>query len=503
VACAFAMSAAALCLGPATAQAAFPITEYATTAGASPWAMTLGPDGNVWFTEESANAIGRVTPGGVVKEFAIPTAASNPQGITAGPDGALWFTEASGNKIGRITTAGTFKEFTIPIAGSAPLGITTGPDGRLWFAEHNANRIGRVTTGGTFASFPTPTKGSAPYGITAGPDGNLWFTEQARGRVGKITTGGVITEYPTGVVQSLPEEIAPGSDGNVWFTDPGTNMVGKATPSGTVTEYLVPTAVALPFGIAPGPDGDLWYAETDKDKIGQLTTAGSTISESTTPTAGSEPLGVSPGADGNIWLAESTGSNVAKLALPHLNILNVYYIPNRFFIPNIARLGQQGEAVDWLMLSPGRRGITDATGIGLYGTSPTGGFARTAIGGVFSFTFRWAGMYPYADPFHTASKGRVSVPIGVTQVVGAVGTAQVTWASGDAPAGCVFDVEVKVPGSNSFVPWRTDTTELSGTLGPSDPLWAGQGTYRFQARLRQVATGATSGYSSPKAIILV
>src|SRR5947209_15279215 len=43
---------------------------------------------------------------GKIREFAIPTASSDPGGITAGPDGNLWFTEQDASKIGRITTAG-------------------------------------------------------------------------------------------------------------------------------------------------------------------------------------------------------------------------------------------------------------------------------------------------------------------------------------------------------------------------------------------------------------
>src|SRR6266436_5523218 len=66
-------------------------------------------------------------------EFPTPTAGSQPTAITTGPDGALWFTEQSGNKIGRITTDGVITEFPLPISGSGPVGITTGPDGALWF----------------------------------------------------------------------------------------------------------------------------------------------------------------------------------------------------------------------------------------------------------------------------------------------------------------------------------------------------------------------------------
>jgi virginiamycin B lyase len=44
-----------------------------------------------------------VSTSGAFAEYPIPTATSRPFGITTGPDEALWFTEQSGNKIGKIT----------------------------------------------------------------------------------------------------------------------------------------------------------------------------------------------------------------------------------------------------------------------------------------------------------------------------------------------------------------------------------------------------------------
>src|SRR5437016_2052973 len=79
-------------------------TEYPLSTGsASPFGITLGPDGALWFTELDTNKIGRITMAGSVTEYALPTANSGPYKITAGPDGALWFTEGAANKIGRIT----------------------------------------------------------------------------------------------------------------------------------------------------------------------------------------------------------------------------------------------------------------------------------------------------------------------------------------------------------------------------------------------------------------
>src|SRR6266849_5962704 len=80
---------------------------------------------------------------GTITEFPVPTAGSNPGGITLGPDGKMWFTEQSGNKIGRITTSGVITEFglTCPVF-CGPAFITAGPDGNLWFAESPGNNIG-------------------------------------------------------------------------------------------------------------------------------------------------------------------------------------------------------------------------------------------------------------------------------------------------------------------------------------------------------------------------
>src|SRR5205807_10216734 len=63
--------------------------------------IAAGPDGNLWFTEVYSDKVGRLTPGGIFSEFAVPTSgSSNVDRITAGPSGTLAFTESGANKIG-------------------------------------------------------------------------------------------------------------------------------------------------------------------------------------------------------------------------------------------------------------------------------------------------------------------------------------------------------------------------------------------------------------------
>ena len=80
-----------------------------------------------------------------ISEFPIPTAKAGPSNIAPGSDGNLWFTEQDGDNIGRITPKGTITEFTLPKGGGGPYNITQGPDKQLWFTLYYANKIGRIT----------------------------------------------------------------------------------------------------------------------------------------------------------------------------------------------------------------------------------------------------------------------------------------------------------------------------------------------------------------------
>ncbi|MGH2485428.1 MAG: virginiamycin B lyase family protein, partial [Ktedonobacterales bacterium] len=76
----------------------------------------------------------------------VPTPTTSPSGITVGPDHNLWFTENATSAIARLAPAtGKITEYSIPSASPGPLSIITGPDGNLWFTEVNGSRIGRIT----------------------------------------------------------------------------------------------------------------------------------------------------------------------------------------------------------------------------------------------------------------------------------------------------------------------------------------------------------------------
>ena len=311
-----------------------PVTEFSAgiTEGSGPSGIAVGPDGNLWFTEQNGNRIGRITTKGVVTEFSAGiTEGSGPSGIVAGPDGNLWFTEARGNRIGRITPEGVVMEFSAGISeGSEPTGIAVGPDGNLWFTEQNGNRIGRITTKGVVTEFSAGiSEGSQPFGITAGPglEGDLWFTEFNGNRIGRITTEGVITEFSIGIPEGFgaelggPRGITTGAEGNLWFTLAGSSEIGRITPEGVATLFSAGiTPGSQPFAITagPGPEG-MWFTEQNGNRIGRIIPEGlvSEFSEGITP--GSFPTWITEGPDGNLWFTEREGNRIGRIgtvALP-------------------------------------------------------------------------------------------------------------------------------------------------------------------------------------------
>jgi streptogramin lyase len=236
------------------------ISEFPLPPNSNPNQIATGPDGNVYFTEDTETfeeventelsekeifvhhigKIGRAAPSGAITaEWTIPTANGKPVGITTGPDGNIWFTEENASNIGRVTPSGSFAEFHVT-GGGNPRGIAPGPNGEVWFTLPSTNKIARIPSSGapiTFTQIETP--GSSPDRIALGPDGALWFTERGNHKVGeeepefsrvaRITPGepSSITEYATEIPESGPTAIAPGADGNLWFTESGRNNIAR------------------------------------------------------------------------------------------------------------------------------------------------------------------------------------------------------------------------------------------------------------------------------------
>ena len=96
-------------IGQAGASPMVTIRMFRSATIAGPAAITFGPDRAVWFTNDRARSVGRISlSGGVI--IHRTSAVFAPGAITAGTDGALWFSEG-GSTLARMTVRGALAEY--------------------------------------------------------------------------------------------------------------------------------------------------------------------------------------------------------------------------------------------------------------------------------------------------------------------------------------------------------------------------------------------------------
>ncbi|MGW4112326.1 Vgb family protein [Actinosynnema sp. NPDC004786] len=271
--------------------------------GAFPRYPAVGPDGAVWCTESSGEAMARVGADGTVTHVRLPGGTGGPDGVVRGPDGLMWYT--AHQVVGRITT-----DLRPSGWSGGPLGYpaapTAGPDGAIWFTnETNPPAISRISAAGALTHHRFDPGGENPYlsGIAAGPDGALWFTENfmivdGPHGIGRMTTDGEYRRWVLPATSANPRRIVAGPDGALWFTT--ARGLGRITVDGAITEFPTPPG-AEPFDLTAGADGALWFT-TDERSIGRLTTSGEMTLH---PIEGAEQLiGITAARDGTLWIAD-------------------------------------------------------------------------------------------------------------------------------------------------------------------------------------------------------
>jgi plastocyanin len=140
----------------------------------------------------------------------------------------------------------------------------------------------------------------------------------------------------------------------------------------------------------------------------------------------------------------------------------------------------RGGSVVWDWTGPSHHTATDTTGMDLFD------YAAAAGDPSDWFTYQAAGIYNYYCVLHPWMGGRVRVPMRAAPArAGVHHTFVLTWATVDAPAGFVYDVQVRRPGATWLV-LQAGVTARQGSFQPD----AGAGAYRLRARMRRMAGGS-------------
>jgi len=328
----FAIVLGAMLSAAQAAPSLFKYKQYKVpTENSEPRHITVGSDGNLWFTEGAEfftpnpdpetggtfhRNIARITPTGEITEFRVENDECNclVNDIVQGPNDILYFTHNDAG-LGRITTSGEVLNVVAPDNFNA-LGNGIARRGNdVWYADFNTDSIWRYNVvSGEFTQYPAPNTNPSDVAVDEG--GIVWFTaDNAIGRLDPAT--GATTTTP---VPAQPNRIAIATDGKVWYTERFADHIGRLNPStNAVTRFPTLTPDAGPQDITAASDGSLWFTQANVGNVARITADGVITEEGKAvgddPNSGLEnALGITMGPDGqSVWFTMQAANKIAAL----------------------------------------------------------------------------------------------------------------------------------------------------------------------------------------------
>jgi virginiamycin B lyase len=295
--------------------------------------VAVGSDGNVWFTDVGSSiTMNKISPSAAngstaTAVGALPTAAghagqSNAYWLTPASDGNVWFSDCSANSSpGKATPTGTMTSYATTVAVSA--GISFGPDGNIWEAAESstgANNVVWLTPSGA-AAYGTTTTPNGTFGVAEGPDGNLWFTH-CDGKIVKMSTAGVTLAEYTPPTMNYTASITAGPDGAMWFTGyyyngaTYTYDIGRVDMSGNITEHPQGNQTTNGYSIVVGQDGALWYSidSSSAPAIERMNATTFATQDFAVSNGNNNIWQIAAGPDGGIWFANCGAGTIGRLS---------------------------------------------------------------------------------------------------------------------------------------------------------------------------------------------
>ncbi len=295
--------------------------------------IVTAPDGNMWFTEEDANKVGRITPSGQITEFDLgeqTTDESTVKDVAVAADGTIWVAYDSGWRVKAINAAG--QTVRGPYVFNSPYAeqIAIAADGTPWVTmNYDEDFVIRIVGDQALASSNSPECQAA---LARAADGAMWCrTDSGLTRLNGDASGGVT--YPANNYAAYPYAIAAGpvgSVGSVWFgryfsgtmfSSPDDGEVGYLDAStGRITAFNTGERTA-PNSLIQGPDGTMWFTSIGAAAgIGHVSAQGR---GALTAIAGYEPESLTFAPDGAIFATDPTNNVIIRVTTDQLRKTNV------------------------------------------------------------------------------------------------------------------------------------------------------------------------------------
>jgi virginiamycin B lyase len=295
---------AALRVGPAARRPA--VREYRVSAGSHPHDVAPAADGTVWYTAQSAGALGRLDPK-TGKTTHVPLGdGSAPHGVIVGPDGAAWVTDGGINAIVRVDHETLdVKRFPLPASsGYANLNTATfDRSGVLWFTGQSGI-YGRLDPkAGEVRVFQAPG-GSGPYGIATTPQGDVWYASLAGSHIAQIDVdSGKATVVRPPTPGQGARRIWSDSRGRLWVSEWNAGKLGRYDPAKKRwREWRLPGA-AQPYAVYVDDEDVVWLSDFGRSAIVRFTPKNGRFTRF--PLRTSANVRQLLGRPGELWGAES------------------------------------------------------------------------------------------------------------------------------------------------------------------------------------------------------
>jgi len=306
------------------------------------------------FAGSATGASGTTNGTGTAAKF------NGPLGVTEDASGNLYVTDGNNGTVRKITPAGVVSNFATGF--TTPEGIAIDASGNIYVSDYGTGVVKKITSAGAVSTFATGLTG--PAGLCFDSSGNLFVADQDANQVKKITSAGVVSVYAgSGTAGSTnsanvltarfnsPLDVQVDAAGNVFVADYGNNEIREISTSTGVTTFAGSTTSGRtnatgtaarfngPTGIAMDGAGNFYIADYTNNEIRQITPAGvvTLVAGSTTAQTGTtngittaarfhNPIDLCIDASGNAYIADYTNNNIRLMTLTGYTIDNT--VPN-------------------------------------------------------------------------------------------------------------------------------------------------------------------------------
>jgi len=216
----------------------------------STWEAQVGPDGYLWWIDQSA--LGRMNLSTrLVTMYPLSDTFAN--ALAFDSLNRVWVADFISIGLYRLNpSTNQLCDVDLPNNGASQTLVAHA--GALWLGDVPNQRLGTINpatndfTYWSLTALVSPTF-AEPRSFTFAPNGDVWWADRGAGKLGRLEVGANRVRYYGPSSASTPRQVAY-QGGRVWFTDPITNSFGFVDPSVAVGE---PSVVVTPVTATLAP----------------------------------------------------------------------------------------------------------------------------------------------------------------------------------------------------------------------------------------------------------